>query len=1120
MAVNDKDLQLALIIKAQADQAKAQLQQVRAELVGVNAETAKSAGASQAAAGAAQAEAAAVQEVAAAQTTRAESDAEASARIHAMVQASTQAVDAERARAQAAIEAATASRAGASADSAAAKSTAELVAAQNAQMTASSRVVSAQAAIAAAVSAKTLTEEQSLEAEAMINRARAAGLITAAEQRQAIEQLAAVKVIDARITDADTKALVENTAASKLNYRARREVGTIAAEALSGNFGRVRTSGLALANDMGAFTKLLSPMGAGIAGVVGALALLTAGFVKGQEESAKFNAAIQTTGNYAGVTADDIHAMAQGMAGDATLIGQAKDALLAVVSSGKFAGDSIRTVAQAAIDMARTTGVSVSQAVQDFEQLGRSPAEAAAKLNEQYHFLTASIYEQITALEEEGNTTQAAALAQDALAQHFAAAAADQEEHLGALQREWNALKFAASSAWDAILGIGRVQGAKARFDSVAEDLAGLAQNGLVRYDASQGVNSYVLTQAGQHADIGSGDLTREIEEYKALRAAADAANKSATDKSVKQRQESDAIAAEAALAAEGKGYDKAAERAAAYKTVVGQLNKLLKDGRALPAGITEKDGVFSGAAFDYRVDKLAGISKSGGGAGPDLRALQTQANVAAIQHSLSTLANAWANAQKTLQAQHQAGKLSDQDYFDTLRKDLDTYTAQRIATLEQEKAAVLAGAKTQADRIRADQKAAQIDGEITQAQQDAAAKREQIDTQEQQAIAKTEQAWLDLRASLGLPADVNTAKAMKKLQDLYTLLQKLKDAGKAPSDADVNSMIGAALMTGVPGDVRLRSTRNIPGQNNRDNPLALVNDDRQNEETNFAAQKAQLAQNYAAAQALAKGNDAKLLQIQQQYQTDSEGLATSHKQAMDKINQAEYWGRLQVASTVLGQLATLSTSHNRKLAAIGKAASIAQTIITTYESATTAYKEGLVAGGPYAGPALGAVYAAIAIAAGMANVAAIRSQPAGGYAVGGYTGNSPVTQAVGLVHGREGVLSAPEVASIGGEVGFNNLRAMIRRGYASGGFVHPMDNAPSPADLGFASQRPLRTDLRQMAASNDDAHARSPQVGVRIVNVVDPKQVGEYMASSEGEKVIMNTISRNQAKVKAIVGS
>lgn len=99
----------------------------------------------------------------------------------------------------------------------------------------------------------------------------------------------------------------------------------------------------------------------------------------------------------------------------------------------------------------------------------------------------------------------------------------------------------------------------------------------------------------------------------------------------------------------------------------------------------------------------------------------------------------------------------------------------------------------------------------------------------------------------------------------------------------------------------------------------------------------------------------------------------------------------LNLASEFFGNLASMASAFGAKGAKVAKAAAIAQTIIKTYESATSAYAS--LAGIPYVGPALGAAAAGAAIAAGLANVQAIRSQPidAGRYATGGIVpGQSP----------------------------------------------------------------------------------------------------------------------------------
>lgn len=73
--------------------------------------------------------------------------------------------------------------------------------------------------------------------------------------------------------------------------------------------------------------------------------------------------------------------------------------------------------------------------------------------------------------------------------------------------------------------------------------------------------------------------------------------------------------------------------------------------------------------------------------------------------------------------------------------------------------------------------------------------------------------------------------------------------------------------------------------------------------------------------------------------------------------------------------------------------------------------------------------------------------QHGGGFASGGYTGNRPAHEPVGVVHGKEFVFDAVSTARAGVE----NLYALQRklRGYASGGFVQP---ASSPVQHTVAS--------------------------------------------------------------------
>lgn len=96
--------------------------------------------------------------------------------------------------------------------------------------------------------------------------------------------------------------------------------------------------------------------------------------------------------------------------------------------------------------------------------------------------------------------------------------------------------------------------------------------------------------------------------------------------------------------------------------------------------------------------------------------------------------------------------------------------------------------------------------------------------------------------------------------------------------------------------------------------------------------------------------------------------LQYEKKTAADRtaIDQA----RTQAAMTALSNLATFQNAKNSEMAAIGKAAAISSTIISTYQGATSAFTA--LAGIPLVGPELGTIAAAAAIAAGLGRVAQI----------------------------------------------------------------------------------------------------------------------------------------------------
>ena len=201
----------------------------------------------------------------------------------------------------------------------------------------------------------------------------------------------------------------------------------------------------------------------------------------------------------------------------------------------------------------------------------------------------------------------------------------------------------------------------------------------------------------------------------------------------------------------------------------------------------------------------------------------------------------------------------------------------------------------------------------------------------------------------------------------------------------------------------------------------------------------------------------------------------------------------LNAANSFFGNLAALQKSGNKKMAAVGKAAAIAQAMISTYQSATSAYAA--MASIPYVGPALGAAAAAAAIAAGLANVQQIRSQNAG-FKDGGYTGSIGVNEVAGVVHGREYVMDANATARIG----VANLQAL---------------------QAGAANVQRNGEQAGAASAGNVPAAAPAPIVNVPFNAVVVQSKEAALagLKSAEGQAFIIETIEQNGGTVAKIVG-
>lgn len=205
----------------------------------------------------------------------------------------------------------------------------------------------------------------------------------------------------------------------------------------------------AAAKAMGGYLLgLVTPFSAAAAGA----AALGYAWYKGAEEADEYNKVLILTGKSAGLTADQLSSMARQISSTVGSTGAAAAALAGIAGGGKIAGESFQQVAQAAISMEVATGKAVADTVAEFTRLADDPVKASASLNQQYHYLTASVYDQITALEQQGRHADAVKLATDAFADAINERTPKIIENLSFWERGYNAVAKAA----DRLKDIGR----------------------------------------------------------------------------------------------------------------------------------------------------------------------------------------------------------------------------------------------------------------------------------------------------------------------------------------------------------------------------------------------------------------------------------------------------------------------------------------------------------------------------------------------------------------------------------------------------------------------------------------------------------------------------------------
>ena len=473
--------------------------------------------------------------------------------------------------------------------------------------------------------------------------------------------------------------------------------------------------------DWGSGVRAVAQLGAGagasatgLLAILAPIALVTAAvgamgvaYYKGSEEQDAYSKGLILTGNSAGLSAEQLGEMARQVSATVGTTGQAAEVLALLAGNGKIAGDSFAGITLAAVSMQEATGKAISETVAEFSKLADDPVKASAVLNEQYHYLTASVYSQIAALEEQGNHAGAVKLATEQYADAINERTPKILENLSFWEKGYNAVARAA----DALKNIGRpdidadIAQARLNLSGAQSGNVGLFQNKQEMIDLYTNQLNMLEDQQAAAADIAKW----EGEQAKAQMSAVSAMEKvDALTKSTLTNEQ---------------------KRAEAIKDYKKQLDDIRK--------VDPNDSRLNQSAIDKNLSNINDKFK-------DPKAAAGSVDTTGFNSAKNALAETLAyykNADKELEASQRAGVISQASYIEQ-RVSLLKQQWEEVAHSYQSEIDALEAAKakkgtTAAQAIQIDQKIADARSAMVKAQQDSESELSIIATNEQGRLNK-----------------------------------------------------------------------------------------------------------------------------------------------------------------------------------------------------------------------------------------------------------------------------------------------------------------------------------------------------------------------------------------------
>jgi phage-related minor tail protein len=538
--------------------------------------------------------------------------------------------------------------------------------------------------------------------EAALEKALKSGQVSMADYKKSMADISASKAGLVEIANGANDGAKAMDGFGLHTKAARTEVVRILNDLANGNFGRFEQSATVLAEQMDLLGKVASPTGIAILGVAAAIGGFIAATVHVQSQLDEMNRALVMTGDYAGTTVDGLRDLAQQATAGGASINVATEAITKLAATGRLTANEIGQIGQATADAATYMGVSVDKMVEMFSQLAKDPAKAAQTLNEQYHFLTVSTYDQIAALEKQGDATGAAQVAVEAFSKAMEERTQDIAKNEGVILQGWRDIRNMIAEAVEAVGTFGATA-------TPGQVVARLQANKASRLP------------------IGQWDDSDEAELQKAIGSYNDALAK-AREKAAADRHNQEVIDAKRAYETWNSQFATPAEKRA--KEIQSYIDTI-----ATPLGLSPEQQL---ADQQKIMDRDKDKKTSTRGAGLLDRAALT-GETQAIKDALTEQIAAVTAAEKQLDTLFKGGGVSIASYYQQSRDLIAQRATDEIDAYNKEAAVLSKGLNDQ--KLSAQQRA-QISNQIQQVQAKASKATEQFFNAIAESAAKEDELW------------------------------------------------------------------------------------------------------------------------------------------------------------------------------------------------------------------------------------------------------------------------------------------------------------------------------------------------------------------------------------------